>query len=86
MQLAETGKHTVGADTIRPKAEGTQSPGVYTHRRDWCKENGRFAENSRNFLQGLIAFAEVKRKKPKGGIVNGAVSMLMDYTLKNIIP
>ncbi len=31
VQLAETGK-PVGADTIRPKAEGTQSPGVDTHR------------------------------------------------------
>lgn len=79
MQFAE--------EKLKPFIGGEIRTSVLCDRcRDRSKENGCFAENSRNFLQGLKAFAEVKRKKPKGGIVNGAVSMLMDYTLKNIIP
>ena len=59
---------------------------LYDHYREWCKENGCFAENSRNFLQGLRTFAEVKKKRPKDGNLNGATNMLIDYTLKNILP
>ncbi|MBQ7061550.1 MAG: hypothetical protein IJM85_07180 [Clostridia bacterium] len=53
--------------------------------RDRCRENGCFAENSRNFLQGLKAFAEVKRKRPSDGTVNGTVNMVMGYRPRNIL-
>ena len=54
--------------------------------RDRCRENGCFAENSRNFPQGLKAFAEVKRKRPANGSMDGATNMIIGYRLKNIIP
>ncbi len=59
---------------------------LYDRCRDWCRENGCFAENSRNFPQGLKAFAEVKRKRPANGSMDGATNMIIGCKLKNVIP
>ena len=58
---------------------------LYDHYRDWCRDNGCFPENSRNFVQGLKAIGEVKRKRPKDGKGNGTTNLLIDYTLVNIV-
>ena len=40
---------------------------VYQAYRNWCNNNGYFAENSRNFNQALRTIGMVVRKRPKDG-------------------
>lgn len=40
---------------------------VYQAYRNWCNDNGYFAENSRNFNQALRTIGTVVRKRPRNG-------------------
>ena len=40
---------------------------VYQAYRNWCSDNGYFAENSRNFNQALRTIGTIVRKRPKDG-------------------
>ena len=40
---------------------------VYRRYKDWCAENGHYAESMKNFKQSLETVATVVRKRPKGG-------------------
>lgn len=40
---------------------------VYQAYRNWCNDNGYFAENSRNFNQALRTIGTVVRKRPRDG-------------------
>ena len=52
---------------------------VYEKYRIWCRLNGCYAENSRNFNQALRGVATLVRKRPKEG--GGATTLLVGYTL-----
>ena len=57
--------------------ERTQA--VYQHYKSWCNKNGLRYENQKNFNQALGAFAEVKRKRPRGG--GSETTLLFGYAL-----
>lgn len=40
---------------------------IYLSYRNWCIENGHYAESMRNFKQSLDAIVPVVRKRPKVG-------------------
>ncbi len=40
---------------------------VYRRYKNWCAENGHYAESMKNFKQSLETVATVVRKRPKGG-------------------
>lgn len=52
---------------------------VYARYKVWCQENGSFPEGMKNFKQGLQAFAQVVRKRPKRG--GEKTTMLIGYRL-----
>lgn len=41
---------------------------IYTRYKQWCQENGTYPESMKNFKQGLQAFGQVVRKRPKKGV------------------
>ena len=45
----------------------------------WCQENGCYPEGMKNFKQGLQAFAQVVRKRPKQG--GEKTTVLLGYRL-----
>lgn len=55
---------------------------VYECYRNWCTENGCYAESNRNFNQALRGFAEVVRKHPRGG--GGQTTILRGYRIKGM--
>ena len=57
---------------------------VYARYKEWCQENGTYPEGMKNFKQGLQAFAEVVRKRPKRG--GEKTTMLIGYRLITDIP
>ena len=52
---------------------------VYYRYQNWCRENGCYSENARNFKQALSAFARVERKRPRAG--GGLTTVLIGYKL-----
>ncbi len=52
---------------------------VYRCYKDWCAENGHYAESMKNFKQSLEAVANVVRKRPKGG--GEKTTMVIGYRL-----
>ena len=52
---------------------------VYARYKGWCQENGCYPESMKNFKQGLQAFAQVVRKRPKHG--GEKTTMLIGYRL-----
>ena len=54
---------------------------VYKCYQEWCRDNGSYAENARNFKQVLSAIARVEHKRPRTG--GGATTMLIGYKLCN---
>ncbi len=62
-----------------PTAE-TRTSMVYEAYRNWCAENGCYAESNRNFNQALRGFATITRKRPTAG---GCVTtVLIGYRLQ----
>jgi putative DNA primase/helicase len=57
---------------------------VYARYKEWCQENGTYPEGMKNFKQGLQAFAEVVRKRPKRG--GEKTTLLIGYRLITDIP
>lgn len=52
---------------------------VYARYKGWCQENGSYPEGMKNFKQGLQAFAQVVRKRPKRG--GEKTTVLIGYRL-----
>ena len=52
---------------------------VYARYKSWCQENGCFPEGMKNFKQGLQAFAQIVRKRPKSG--GEKTTVLLGYRL-----
>jgi len=50
---------------------------AYVQYQNWCKANGCYAENARNFNQALKSIARVEKKRPKDG--GGPTTMLLGY-------
>ena len=63
------------ADTAAEELTST----VYARYKGWCQENGCYPESMKNFKQGLQAFAQVVRKRPKHG--GEKTTMLIGYRL-----
>lgn len=61
-----------------PAAEELTST-VYARYKWWCQENGCYPEGMKNFKQGLQAFAQVVRKRPKCG--GEKTTVLIGYRL-----
>lgn len=53
---------------------------AYDRYREWCQENGCYAENSRNFLQALRTVGDVVRKRLRGG--GSETTMLLGYMIR----
>ncbi len=62
----------------KPDAEELTSA-VYSRYQDWCKDNGYCAEGMKNFKQGLQAYGQVVRKRPKSG--GEKTTVLLGYKL-----
>ena len=52
---------------------------VYARYKGWCQENGCYPEGMKNFKQGLQAFAQIVRKRPKRG--GEKTTLLIGYRL-----
>lgn len=63
------------------KAENAEvrTADVYRVYREWCAEDGCYAENRMKFNQGLRSFAQIERKRPAGG--GAQTTMLLGYRL-----
>ncbi len=54
---------------------------VYNRYQRWCRDNGCYSENARNFKQALSTIARVERKRPKLG--GGLTTVLIGYKLSD---
>ena len=52
---------------------------VYQRYKEWCQENGHYAESMKNFKQSLETVATVVRKRPLTG--GNTTTMLAGYRL-----
>lgn len=52
---------------------------VYDAYRNWCDQNGCYAESNRNFNQALRGTAQIVRKRPRNG--GGATTLLIGYRI-----
>ena len=67
-------------ETLIPDEKGEVLTSVlYARYKDWCQENGYYAEGMKNFKQSLQTFAQVVRKRPKGG--GEKTTVLLGYRL-----
>ena len=66
---------------VEAPAQETKTALLYDRYRQWCQENGCYAENSRNFNQALRTIAEVVRKRPRGG--GNATILLIGYRIRD---
>lgn len=57
---------------------------LYDRYRGWCRDNGYYTEGMKNFKQGLQSFAQVVRKRPKGG--GEKTTVLLGYRLVSEFP
>ena len=55
---------------------------VYGHYKQWCTNNGCYADNSRNFNQELRKFGNVVRRRPQTG--GEKTTLLLGYRLKDV--
>lgn len=61
-----------------PNAEERTSE-VYARYRQWCDENGCYAENARNFKQAISGVVRIERRRPRHG--GGATTMILGHRL-----
>jgi putative DNA primase/helicase len=57
---------------------------VYRRYEEWCKDNGCFAENSKNFrhsLEGAVGAANITRRRPRTG--GSETTLLLGYQIIN---
>lgn len=54
---------------------------VYARYKEWCSDNGYYPEGTQTFKQGLLTFAEVKKKRPKFG--GSTTTMLLGYKMRS---
>ncbi len=66
---------------VEAPAQETKTALLYDRYRQWCQENGCYAENSRNFNQALRTIAEVVRKRPHAG--GNATTLLIGYRIRD---
>ena len=66
---------------VEAPAQETKTALLYDRYRQWCQENGCFAENSRNFNQALRTIAEVVRKRPRTG--GNPTTLLIGYRIRD---
>lgn len=52
---------------------------IYLEYQNWCRNNGCFPENNRNFKQALLTIGEIVRKRPKAG--GEKTTLLLGYKL-----
>ncbi len=64
---------------VEDKAAEVLTSTVYARYKSWCQENGCFPEGMKNFKQGLQAFAQIVRKRPKSG--GEKTTVLLGYRL-----
>jgi len=65
---------------VSPNSEERTSD-VYNRYQNWCRDNGCYSENARNFKQALSAIARVERKRPRSG--GGLTTVLIGYKLSD---
>ena len=69
-------------ETLIPDEKGEVLTSVlYARYKDWCQENGYYAEGMKNFKQSLQTFAQVVRKRPKDG--GEKTTVLLGYRLSS---
>ena len=66
---------------VEAPAQETKTALLYDRYRQWCQENGSYAENSRNFNQALRTKAEVVRRRPRTG--GNATTLLIGYQIRD---
>lgn len=67
-------------DCLIPDADGEcKTADVYSRYKEWCSDNGYYPEGMRTFKQGLLTFAEIKKKRPNSG--GNPTPLLMGYKL-----
>ena len=66
---------------VEAPAQETKTALLYDRYRQWCQENGCYAENSRNFNQALRTKAEVVRRRPRTG--GNATTLLIGYQIRD---
>ena len=66
---------------VEAPAQETKTALLYDRYRQWCQENGCFAENSRNFNQALRTIAEVVKKRPRTG--GNPTTLLIGYRIRD---
>ena len=64
---------------VEDKAAEVLTSTVYARYKSWCQENGCFPEGMKNFKQGMQAFAQIVRKRPKSG--GEKTTVLLGYRL-----
>lgn len=52
---------------------------LYSAYQDWCRNNGYYTENARNFKSSLASIGRIARKRPKAG--GGMTTLLVGYKL-----
>lgn len=67
---------------IKDATKEVRTSVVYDHYKQWCAENGCYAENSRNFSHDLRKFGTVVRKRPQTG--GEKTTLLLGYSLKDV--
>ncbi len=66
---------------VEDSREESRTSLVYLAYQNWCRENGQFPENSRNFNRGLErAGLQIVRKRPRDGN-GGPTTMLLGYAV-----
>lgn len=57
----------------------TKTSAIYLEYQNWCRNNGCFPENNRNFKQALLTIGGIVRKRPKAG--GEKTTLLIGYKL-----
>ena len=65
---------------VSPDSE-ERTADVYNRYQRWCRDNGCYSENARNFKQALTSIARVERKRPQAG--GGLTTVLIGYKLSD---
>ena len=66
--------------TKDPNAEERTSA-LYFAYQSWCRDNGYYTENARNFKSSLASIGRIARKRPKAG--GGMTTLLIGYKLND---
>jgi putative DNA primase/helicase len=54
---------------------------LYSAYQDWCRNNGYYTENARNFKASLASIGRIARKRPKAG--GNMTTLLIGYKLNS---